>query len=330
MTPLLLSVGVGCILAAIVGGGFKGLGIEIPVLQSGRRQISLAIAGVILLASAYYNAHKVISGEELRAGLELYDNGDFTGALHHFSAGAKARDAESQYHYGAMLFWGEGTAADQQTGLTWIRKAADQGNAPAEALLAIALATGQGVKKDVAQAKIWAERSADHKDPSGEFVRAILETDKSQQEKMLFAAAGHKYAPAQTALAELLTRQALESQLDLPGLYSAINVSAKWFELAAVQGEPNAAVGLAEIYDIHARRNPNKEERAHAEEKAYLWLLIASQHQKRPFSMTNEVLPRATALRKSLEEELDIGSQLQAEESAKSFQPQPDMLYRHH
>lgn len=46
---LLLSVGVICLIAAIVGGGLKGAGLDFPILQSVARQILLGILGVIFI-----------------------------------------------------------------------------------------------------------------------------------------------------------------------------------------------------------------------------------------------------------------------------------------
>jgi hypothetical protein len=44
----LLGIGIACVIAAIVGGGLKAFGVEIPALSSVRRQILLAICGVFL------------------------------------------------------------------------------------------------------------------------------------------------------------------------------------------------------------------------------------------------------------------------------------------
>jgi hypothetical protein len=52
MVNPLLTTGVVCILAAIVGGGLKAFGIELPVLQSWGRQAILALFGLILVWSA--------------------------------------------------------------------------------------------------------------------------------------------------------------------------------------------------------------------------------------------------------------------------------------
>ena len=49
MNGTLLGVGTACIIGAIVGGGLKAFGIEIPALSSLRRQILLAAVGVLLV-----------------------------------------------------------------------------------------------------------------------------------------------------------------------------------------------------------------------------------------------------------------------------------------
>ena len=48
-------IGSVCILAAIVGGGLKAFGIELPALQSWGRQGILAIFGLVLMVAANYN-----------------------------------------------------------------------------------------------------------------------------------------------------------------------------------------------------------------------------------------------------------------------------------
>jgi hypothetical protein len=50
MKTQLLLAGVACVVAAVVGGGLKLLGAEIPLISSTRRQLVLAVIGVALLA----------------------------------------------------------------------------------------------------------------------------------------------------------------------------------------------------------------------------------------------------------------------------------------
>jgi hypothetical protein len=50
MKTTLIILGIVCIIAAIVGGGLKAFGIEIPLLNSKKRQLLLFIFGLVLVA----------------------------------------------------------------------------------------------------------------------------------------------------------------------------------------------------------------------------------------------------------------------------------------
>jgi hypothetical protein len=45
-------LGIVCVIGAIVGGGLKAAGAEIPVITSGRRQVLLGAVGVVLVVAA--------------------------------------------------------------------------------------------------------------------------------------------------------------------------------------------------------------------------------------------------------------------------------------
>jgi len=51
MNATLITAGIACIIAAIIGGGLKAFAIEIRVLDSGRRQAALGAFGVLLLGA---------------------------------------------------------------------------------------------------------------------------------------------------------------------------------------------------------------------------------------------------------------------------------------
>ena len=53
MSNTLLTAGLACIIAAIVGGGLKAFGIEIGILRSWKRQGLLAMFGAVMLITAY-------------------------------------------------------------------------------------------------------------------------------------------------------------------------------------------------------------------------------------------------------------------------------------
>lgn len=52
MEQTLLVAGIACVIAAVVGGGLKAFGIEIPALESGVRQGALGVLGLVLLGGA--------------------------------------------------------------------------------------------------------------------------------------------------------------------------------------------------------------------------------------------------------------------------------------
>jgi len=53
MSNSIITAGIACIVAAIVGGGLKAFGIEIPALSSLRRQMLLAMFGALLLSAQF-------------------------------------------------------------------------------------------------------------------------------------------------------------------------------------------------------------------------------------------------------------------------------------
>lgn len=52
METILLSAGIACVIAAIVGGGLKAFNIEIPLLDTVNRQVLLFMAGALFMAVA--------------------------------------------------------------------------------------------------------------------------------------------------------------------------------------------------------------------------------------------------------------------------------------
>src|SRR4051812_27150705 len=60
-SSVLLTAGVVCLIAAIVGGGLKAFGIQLPVLDSLRRQTLLGILGLGLIAMAQFNREQSLS-----------------------------------------------------------------------------------------------------------------------------------------------------------------------------------------------------------------------------------------------------------------------------
>jgi len=54
VNPTLLTAGIACLVASIVGGGLKAFGIEIPVVNSLKRQLTLGTFGAVLLIAGAF------------------------------------------------------------------------------------------------------------------------------------------------------------------------------------------------------------------------------------------------------------------------------------
>jgi hypothetical protein len=52
MNATLLTAGLACAIAGIIGGGLKAWGIQVPVLASVRRQLILIVFGVLLVVAS--------------------------------------------------------------------------------------------------------------------------------------------------------------------------------------------------------------------------------------------------------------------------------------
>jgi len=53
MQTTFLSAGIACAIAAIIGGGLKAFGIDIPVLRSTKRQLALGVLGTVFICVAF-------------------------------------------------------------------------------------------------------------------------------------------------------------------------------------------------------------------------------------------------------------------------------------
>jgi len=56
MAVTLLTTGLLCVIAAIVGGGIEAFGGKVPVIQSSKRQTALGLFGILLLLGAYVSS----------------------------------------------------------------------------------------------------------------------------------------------------------------------------------------------------------------------------------------------------------------------------------
>ncbi|MBL8691694.1 MAG: trypsin-like peptidase domain-containing protein [Rhodospirillaceae bacterium] len=88
--------------------------------------------------------------------------------------GAQAGEARAQRLYGQMLLKDTGPRADPREGVTWLKAAADQGDALARRDLGNAYLTGSGVPKDLLQAYVRVSLAVRARNPQASDLRREL------------------------------------------------------------------------------------------------------------------------------------------------------------
>jgi len=121
------------------------------LLVSGVVLSCLVLAGPISAEAQAEDASKAFE-----KGLAAYNRGDLPGALPLFRQAAEGGSAEAQAWLGYILDFAE----ENDEAVRWYRASAEQGLAEGMAGLADMYAKGEGVEKDVAEARSLYERAA--------------------------------------------------------------------------------------------------------------------------------------------------------------------------
>lgn len=138
---------------------------------------------------------------------------------------------------------GKGVVADDQLALKWCRKAADQGNANAQANLSFMYAAGRGVAKDIAESRNWLQKSAEQGNAAAQEKLGISLLNVNQDDQTGLAwvrkASEQNYGPARASICAR----------ELAGQDNIINpkLTACYREAAAAE-DGLAQYGLANAY----------------------------------------------------------------------------------
>ncbi len=122
---------------------------------------------------------------------------------------AKRGDAVAKFRYAEMLRDGRGAAKNVREAVTWTRKAADAGHAPAQCQMGLFYMNGIGVDRDEDKAVKWLEKAAAQNHAQAQYNLGIYYarfSDKKAQQlavKRLNEAAKQDYADAEYNLAKL-------------------------------------------------------------------------------------------------------------------------------
>jgi len=158
-------------------------------------------------------------------------------------------DAIAQTELATRYFAGRGgVSQDYSQAYTWIRKAAEQGFADAEADLAELYFNGIGVPQDYAESLLWFSKAATQGNAEAEFYlgasyqygRGITQ-DYAQAFKWYFKAASQGYPLAQLAVGYAYENGQGVFQKDY-------TLALQWYKKAADQGNANAEEHLGTMY----------------------------------------------------------------------------------
>jgi len=117
----------------------------------------VVVAGLLIALPGLGNASADDAGDTYEKALATYNRGDLPGALPLFRQAAEAGSADAQAWLGYLL----DLAEDNVESVRWYRAAADQGHAEGLAGLADMYAKGEGVDKDLDEARLLYEKAAD-------------------------------------------------------------------------------------------------------------------------------------------------------------------------
>jgi TPR repeat protein len=103
---------------------------------------------------------------DVKAGVQLWQSGNFAGAVKEWRALAEKGDADAQYNLGQAYKYGRGVPADLGSAQSWYEKAAAQGHDQAQSTLALILFQ----KGERQRALPWLRKAADRGDPRAQYV----------------------------------------------------------------------------------------------------------------------------------------------------------------
>ena len=182
----------------------------------------------------------------------------------------------------------DGTAADVGRAILYYEKAAELGNAPAEAMLGNIFASGADGKPDYEQAVKWYRKAAEQGQPDAQFGLALryalgqgVALDLQEALVLFIAAADQGQAGAQYDLATMYEEG--------KGTPANRSLAEHYYQLAADQGMPQAQFRLGRLL---AGTKESRSDRV----SAYKWLMLAGNSIK-------ESSPILSGLRKSMNPE---------------------------
>ncbi len=153
---------------------------------------------------------------------------------------AEAGDAMAQAQYAQMLQFGHGVEKDEAEALKWYQKAAESGNAYAQANMGVFCQTGScGMKQDLAKAAEWYQKAAKQGNAYAQFYLAYLYKNGKGVDKDIKKAIDLLEQAAKGGMAKAQIEYALRLH-EGDGVDMNVEEAVKWIEKAAATGDESA------------------------------------------------------------------------------------------
>ena len=209
-------------------------------------------------------------------GVVLIDRGKNREAMNALQHAADAGSSEANHRLGLVFAEGHaGTPRNDQRSAEYFEKAANAGHRRAQINLGLLYLRGQGVKRDLVQARAWLEKAAATDDPSALYTlgRAMEDHDETIAADSIRAADLYRRA-AEKGHALAALRYGL-AMVDGIGVKRDPNGAQTWLLQANDNGVPEAALALG---DLSARTPASRDKEANAKivERAVSWFEVAA------------------------------------------------------
>lgn len=160
---------------------------------------------------------------------------------------ALRNDAKAQVTLGTMFMQARGVERDDTEAVTWLRKAANLGNAQGQFQLGLAHAVGTGVMQDDARAASWYRLAAEQDHAAAQYMLGqLLQTGTGVAKDEEEAVAWYRKSAAQDfADAQFMLGACSAQGLGVP---QDDTTAAEWYRKAAEQGSYRAQFNLAFCY----------------------------------------------------------------------------------
>lgn len=172
---------------------------------------------------------------------------DYLQAEQWYRKAADQGNAKAQANLGVMYANGQGVRQDYAQAVQWYRKAADQGYAVAQYNLGVMYENGQGAPRDYAQAEQWYRKAAAQGDAVAQFNLGVMYVNGQGVPR--------DYAQAERWYRKAAEQGNADAQNNLGSMYDNgqgvpqdYAQAAQWYRKAAEQGNANGQNGLGTMY----------------------------------------------------------------------------------